>query len=85
MAITPLANTLYVNQNTPAAASVQGDFQSKLELQSAIAAQNAAEKKKEVEEIRPTEETYKIDPEHEHQKKKMIKSLANKMRLLMKI
>ncbi|WNY80197.1 hypothetical protein [Campylobacter fetus] len=33
-------------------------------------------KRKEVEEIRPTEETYKIDPEHEHQKKKNDQELS---------
>lgn len=68
MAISPISNTIYVNQNTPAAASVQSDFQSKLDMQIAINAATAVQKKKEVEEIRPTEETYKIDPENEHEK-----------------
>lgn len=68
MAISPISNTIYVNQNTPAAASVQSDFQSKLDMQIAINAAAAVQKKKEVEEIRPTEETYKIDPENEHEK-----------------
>ena len=70
MAITPISNSIYVNQNTPVAASVQSDFQSKLDMQIAINAAILAEKKKEVEEIRPTEETYKIDPENEHEKQK---------------
>lgn len=68
MAISPISNTIYVNQNTPVAASVQSDFQSKLDMQIAINAAAAVQKKKEVEEIRPTEETYKIDPENEHEK-----------------
>ena len=33
------------------------------------------EKKKEVEEIRPTEETYKIDPENEHEKQRQKEDL----------
>lgn len=37
-------------------------------MQIAINAAAAVQKKKEVEEIRPTEETYKIDPENEHEK-----------------
>ncbi|MCR8679129.1 MULTISPECIES: hypothetical protein [Campylobacter] len=68
MAISPISNAIYVNQNTPAAASVQSDFQSKLDMQMAMNAAASAEKKKEVEEVRPTEETYKIDPENEHEK-----------------
>ncbi|ARR01223.1 hypothetical protein [Campylobacter porcelli] len=68
MAISPISNAIYVNQNTPAAASVQSDFQSKLDMQMAMNAAASAEKKKEVEETRPTEETYKIDPENEHEK-----------------
>ncbi|ANE35262.1 hypothetical protein CIG11343_0170 [Campylobacter iguaniorum] len=70
MAITPVSGNIYVNQNTPAAASVQSDFQSKLELQSLAASTLAEQKKKEIEEIRPTEETYKIDPQNEHEKQK---------------
>lgn len=68
MAISPISNAIYVNQNAPAAASVQSDFQSKLDMQMAMNAAVSAEKKKEVEETRPTEETYKIDPENEHEK-----------------
>lgn len=75
MAITPISNSIYVNQNAPVAASVQSDFQSKLDMQIAINAAAFAEKKKEVEEIRPTEETYKIDPENEHEKQRQKEDL----------
>ena len=75
MAITPISNSIYVNQDAPVAASVQSDFQSKLDMQIAINAAAAAEKKKEVEEIRPTEETYKIDPENEHEKQRQKEDL----------
>ena len=66
MAIGPVASMIYVNQNAPVAASVQSDFQSKLDMQMAMNAAASAEKKKEVEETRPTEESYRIDPENEH-------------------
>ncbi|ANE31909.1 hypothetical protein [Campylobacter hyointestinalis] len=75
MAITPVGGTIYVNQNAPAVASVQSDFQSKLELQNVVAAELANEKKKEVAQIRPTEETYKIDPQNEHEKQHERESL----------
>jgi hypothetical protein len=68
MAIGPVASMIYVNQNAPVAASVQSDFQSKLDMQMAMNAAASAEKKKEVEETRPTEESYRIDPENEHEK-----------------
>ena len=49
MAIGPVAGMIYVNQNAPVAASVQSDFQSKLDMQMAMNAAASAEKKKEVE------------------------------------
>lgn len=76
MAISPISNAIYVNQNTPVAATVQSDFQSKLDMQMAMNAAASAEKKKEVEEIRPTEESYKIDPENEHEKQTQKEDLS---------
>lgn len=75
MAITPVGGTIYVNQNSPVVANIQSDFQSKLELQNAVVAELANEKKKEVAQIRPTEETYKIDPQNEHEKQHEHESL----------
>lgn len=75
--ITPVAGSIYVNQNTSAAANVQSDFQAKLELQSLAAASLANEKNKEIEEIRPTEETYKIDPQNEHEKQSAKEEQSN--------
>lgn len=70
MAIGPIGGMTYANQNMQVAASKQTDFQNKLDLQNVQAAAAANEKDKEVTEVRPTEETYKIDPEHEHEKEK---------------
>jgi hypothetical protein len=66
MAIGPIGAHIYVNQNMQIQASKQTDFQNKLDLQNIQAAAVANEKDKDVQEVRPPEETYKIDPEHEH-------------------
>ena len=70
MAITPVGGMIYANQNMQAAATKQTDFQARLDAQNLAATESANAKDKEVREIRPTEETYKIDPEKEHQKEK---------------
>ena len=66
MAISPVTGAIYANQVAPAASAVQGDQQAKFDIQSALAA--AAEPKKEVEEIRATDEIYKINPDKQEQK-----------------
>jgi hypothetical protein len=70
MAIGPIGAHIYVNQNMQIQASKQTDFQNKLDLQNIQAAAVANEKDKDVQEVRPPEETYKIDPEHEHERQK---------------
>lgn len=70
MAIGPLGSVIHTNQNMAAVASKQNDFQNRVDMQNVIAGSLANEKGKEVREVRPTEETYKIDPEKEHQKQK---------------
>lgn len=68
MAVGPVGAVIYTNQNMNAAAVKQTDFQNRLDMQSAAAMTTSNDKSKEVREVRPTEETYKIDPEKEHQK-----------------
>ena len=70
MAIGPLGSVIHTNQNMVAAASKQNDFQNRQELQNVAATTVANEKDKEIKEVRPPEETYKIDPEKEHEKQK---------------
>ena len=70
MAITPVGGMVYANQNMQAAATKQTDFQARLDAQKMAASEATNDKNKEVREVRPTEETYKIDPEKEHQKEK---------------
>lgn len=67
MAISPVAGAIYANQVAPAASTIQGEQQAKFDIQSALAAA-ASEQKKEVEEIRATDETHKTDPDKQEQK-----------------
>ncbi len=70
MGISPIGGIIYTNQNMQVPASKQIDFQNKLDLQNVMAAEVLNEKEKEIEEVRPTEESYKIDPEKEHEKER---------------
>jgi hypothetical protein len=70
MALSPVGGMIYVNQNMHIGATKQLDFQNRIDLQNAAAATILDEKDKEIEELRPTEESHKIDPEHEHDKKR---------------
>ncbi len=70
MSITPISGIIYTNQNMQIPAAKQIEYQNKLDLQNVMAAEVLNEKEREVEEVRPTEESYKIDPENEHEKDK---------------
>ena len=76
MAISPVTGAIYANQVAPAASQVQGEQQAKFDMQSALAA--VAEQKKEVEEIRATDEIYKTDPERDKQEQKNAKQEKKK-------
>jgi uncharacterized membrane protein YukC len=69
MEVTPSSNITHVHQNTLVASSKQADFQNRLDVQNAAIQEGIKNKDKEVEEVRPTEETYRIDPEKEHERK----------------
>ena len=70
MAISPMGAVIYTNQNVTAAATKQTAVQNRNEMQNVMASAIANEKEAVVKEVRPAEETYKIDPEKEHQKQK---------------
>jgi len=69
-AIGPVGSMIYTNQNVTAAATKQTAVQNRNEMQNVMASAIANEKEAVVKELRPTEATYKIDPEKEHQKQK---------------
>jgi hypothetical protein len=68
MAIGPVGNAIYVNQQTASVASVANSHNNRVEFQNMIAQAAAQEKEKEVLEVRPTEENHEVDPDREHQK-----------------
>ena len=72
MAVSPLTNIVFINQNMHVAAGVQTAQFNRYDLQNLAAQTLVNEKEKIVEEVRPIEELEKIDPdrEHEHQKAK---------------
>jgi len=70
MAIGPIGAVAYANQATPASTKVQSNFQNRLDMQNGVATAIQDADKQEIQDVRPAEETYKIDPEHEHEKEK---------------
>ena len=68
MAIGPVGNAIYVNQQTASVASIQGNQNNKLDMQNVMAQAMANEKEETVLEVRPTEENQEVDPDREHQK-----------------
>ena len=69
MSVTPASANIYVNQGASIASAAQGEAQAKTEFANVIAGQLANENEREVAEIRPTEEVYKIDPENEQERR----------------
>ncbi len=61
-----LGSTIHTNQLTAAVASEKNALQNKFELQNMAAANASNDKKKEVEEVRPTEENHMVDEDREH-------------------
>lgn len=68
MAIGPVGNAIYVNQQTASVASVANSHNNRVEFQNMVAQAAAQEKEKEVLEVRPTEENHMVDPDREHEK-----------------
>jgi hypothetical protein len=68
MAIGPIGNAIFVNQQTAAASNVQNAHNNRVDFQNMVAQSLANEKEKEVVEVRPTEENQQVDPDREHQR-----------------
>ncbi len=66
--IGPVVNAIYTNQQTPAVASEKNALQNRFELQNLAAAESVNAKTKEIQEVRPTEESHKVDEDREHTK-----------------
>lgn len=70
MPVGSIGSVIYTNQMIPVQASKQTEVQNAIQMQSAIAAAMQNEKEDEVQDVRPAEEAYKIDPEKEHERQK---------------
>ena len=70
MAVSPLTNIVFINQNMHVAAGVQTSQFNRYDLQNLAAQALVNEKEKVVEDVRPIEESYKVDPDREHEHKK---------------
>ena len=66
--IGPIGNAIFVNQMTHAATSAQNAHNNRVEFQNIVAQAAAQEEKKEIQEVRPTEENHEVDPDREHQR-----------------
>jgi hypothetical protein len=66
--IGPIGGAIYVNQQMATVASEKNAILNRFELQTLAAASAAQEEKKEIEEVRPTEENQGVDPDREHTK-----------------
>ena len=82
MALGPIGNAIYVNQQTASVASAQGNQNNKFDLQNIMAQAAANEKDEKVLEVRPTEENQEVNPDREHQKNEADQETArNKKRV----
>jgi len=68
MAIGPVGNAIFVNQQTAAVSAVQNAHNNRVEFQNMVAQAAVQEKDEKVLEVRPTEENHGVDPDREHQK-----------------
>ncbi|MDD5717622.1 MAG: hypothetical protein PHW64_07440 [Sulfuricurvum sp.] len=66
--IGPIGGAIYVNQQMATVASEKNAVLNRFELQNLAAAVASQEAKKEIEEVRPTEENHGTDPDREHTK-----------------
>lgn len=68
MAIGPIGNTIYVNQQIASVASDKNVQLNRFELQALAAQMIMQDQEKEVLEVRPAEENHAVDPDREHTK-----------------
>jgi len=68
MAIGPVGNTIYVNQQMASVASDKNVQLNRFELQALAAQVMMHDQEKEVLEVRPAEENQAVDPDREHTK-----------------
>ena len=78
MAISPIENIIFVNQNMQVAASKQLDFQNRVDFQNLVAAAATNDKEKEVEDIADLNEDVMIKEDLEHYRQNSEQSSGEK-------
>ena len=68
MALGPVGNVIFVNQQTASVASVANSHSNRVEFNNMMAQSAVKEKDEKVLEVRPTEENHEVDPDREHEK-----------------
>lgn len=68
MPVSPLGNTIMVNQMSADASSIQNANNNRVDFQNMVAQSSANEKDEKVLEVRPAEENQEINPDREHQR-----------------
>jgi len=68
MALGPVANAIFVNQQTASVASVQGNQNNRFDLQNVAAQAEVNKQDEKVLEVRPAEENHEVDEDREHQR-----------------
>jgi len=68
MALGPVGNVIFVNQQTASVASVANSHNNRVEFNNMMAQSAVKEKDEKVLEVRPTEENHEVDPDREHEK-----------------
>jgi DNA segregation ATPase FtsK/SpoIIIE-like protein len=78
MAVGPIGNAIYVNQQMASVASEQTAQHNKFDLQNLAAAALINEKEKEVQAVRPTEEIHETNEDAERKKREEEENEKNK-------
>jgi hypothetical protein len=81
MSIGAVGNVIFVNQQATSVASVQGNQNTRFDLQNVAAQTLVNEKEKEVLEVRPTEENSEVDPDREHDKQEADEELSEQKKM----
>lgn len=70
MAVSPISNVNYINQNSQVGSVQQANAQVKLDFQTMVNLQEMQDRQEEIQEVRPTEETLKTDEDKEGNSKR---------------
>jgi hypothetical protein len=68
MAIGPIGNAIFVNQQTASVASIQNSHNNRIDFQNMVAQVTMQEKDEKVIEVRPAEENHEVDEDKEHER-----------------